>query len=131
MKQLIDKTFKPVFIIGGIGTAAAGLYAFWPQFAVENVAKLEFVQDHTLFVQHWGIMVGLMGVFMVAAAFIPAWSMPILIYSTVEKSFMVFLVLTNLDQAYAAGFFAPATMDAVIVIYSLLYFQSLREDRLV
>jgi hypothetical protein len=129
MKRFIDKTFKPVFIIGGLGTAAAGLYAFWPQFAIQNVARLEFIQDQTIFVQHWGIMVGLMGVFMIAAALIPSWRMPIVIYSTVEKSFMVFLVLSSLDHAYAAGFFAPATMDAVIVIYSLLYFLSLKEDR--
>lgn len=98
MKRFIDKTFKPVFIIGGLGTAAAGLYAFWPQFAVQTVAKLEFIQDQTVFVQHWGIMVGLMGVFMIAAALIPSWRMPILIYSTVEKAFMVFLVLSNLDR---------------------------------
>ncbi len=62
MKRFIDKTLKPVLIIGGRGTAAAGLYAFFPQFAVENIAKLEFIENYTIFVQHWGIMVGLIGV---------------------------------------------------------------------
>ena len=62
MKRFIDKTLKPVLIIGGLGTAAAGLYAFFPQFAVENIAKLEFIENYTIFVQHWGIMVGLIGV---------------------------------------------------------------------
>ncbi len=38
MKRFVDKTLGPFLIIGGLGTAAAGLYAFWPQFAVQNVA---------------------------------------------------------------------------------------------
>ena len=57
MQWFIDKTVKPVLIIGGLGTAAAGLYAFIPQFAVENIAELEFVGSYTIFVQHWGMMV--------------------------------------------------------------------------
>ena len=72
MKRLIDNTIKPFLIVGGLGTAAAGFNAFWPWFAVENVQKLEFIQDYTIFVQHWGMMVCLMGVFMVAAAFKPS-----------------------------------------------------------
>lgn len=127
MKRFIDKTLKPFLIIGGLGTAAAGLYAFWPQFAVENIAELSFLKDYTMFVQHWGIMVGLMGVMMIAAAFRPAWVMPVLVYSTLEKGFMVYLALSNMGEAYASGFVAPATMDAIIILYSILYFWSLRE----
>jgi hypothetical protein len=127
MKRFIDRTLKPALIIGGLGTAAAGLYAFWPQFAVTNVADLEFVQDYTIFVQHWGIMVGLMGVMMVAAAFKPSWVLPILVYSTLEKLFMVYLTVSNSSHSYSGGFYAAATMDGIIVLYSLLYFWSLRE----
>ena len=54
MQKFIDSTIKPFFIIGGIGTAAAGMNAFFPRFAVENLQKLEFVQEYTIFVQHWG-----------------------------------------------------------------------------
>ena len=94
MKSFIEKALKPVLIIGGLGTAACNLYAFFPRFAVANVAGLEFRQDHTIFVQHWGNMVGLMGIMMVAAAFKPSWVRPIMIYSLLEKAFMVFLVLS-------------------------------------
>jgi hypothetical protein len=45
MKSFIDKTIKPVLIIGGIGTALANLNAFFPRFTVENVQKREFVQE--------------------------------------------------------------------------------------
>ena len=125
-QKFINKTIKPVLIIGGLGTAAAGVNAFFPRFAVENVQKLAFIPEYTIFVQHWGIMVCLMGVFMVAAAFIEAWRVPILLYGMIEKAFMVFLVVANLGQAFAGGFLAPAVMDAAITVWSVLYFISLR-----
>ena len=127
MRKFIDVTIKPVLIIGGIGTALAGLDAFLPQFAVENVQNLEWVPEYTIFVQHWGIMVCLMGVFMVAAAYVESWRTPILLYSLIEKAFMVFLVVTNLGQAFASGFLLPALMDALITVWSLLYFAALRQ----
>lgn len=127
MKRFIDAALKPVLIIGGLGTAAAGAYAFLPQFAVENIAKLEYLQDYSIFVQHWGIMVGLIGVMMVAAAFKPSWVLPVMVYAALEKAFMVYLAVTNAGQPYAAGFVVPATMDGIIVLYSLFYFWSLRQ----
>jgi len=129
MQTFIDYTIKPFFIIAGLGTAAAGLNAFFPRFTVENVQKLEFVQEYTIFVQHWGMMVCLMGIFMVGAALRESWRVPILLYSLIEKAFMVFLVASNAHLAFSEGFYAPAVMDAIIVLYSLLYFWSRREER--
>ncbi len=129
MKKFIDVTIKPVLIIGGLGTAAAGLNAFFPQFAVENLQKLTFITEYTIFVQHWGIMVCLMGVFMVAAAFKESWRVPIILYGMIEKAFMVYLVVTNLGQTFSGGFLAPAVMDAIITIWSVLYFISLMQNR--
>ena len=128
MKTLIDKTTKPVLVVGGVGTALAGLNAFLPRFSVENVQQMEWVPDYTIFVQHWGIMVCLMGVFMVAAAFKESWRTPILLYGLIEKAFMVFLVASNSSQSFASGFYVPATMDAIITIWSVVYFAALRRD---
>ena len=128
MQKFIEATIKPVLIIGGLGTAAAGLYAFFPQFAVETIANLEFVQDYTIFVQHWGLMVGLAGVMMFAAAFKESWRTPILLYVLIEKAFMVFLVASNLGQTFANGFLVPAAMDTLITVWLLLYFWSRREN---
>jgi hypothetical protein len=128
VQKFIEATIKPVLIIGGLGTAAAGLYAFFPQFTVTNIAELEFIQDYTIFVQHWGLMVGLIGVMMVAAAFKESWRTPILLYVLIEKAFMVFLVASNLSQPFANGFLVPAAMDTIITIWLLLYFWSRREN---
>jgi len=124
MGSFIDKSLKPVLLIGGAGTALAGLNAFAPQFAVENVQNLDYVPSYTIFVQHWGIMVCLMGVFMIAAAFKESWRTPILLYSLIEKAFMVYLVASNVNEEFSKGFWAPAGMDALIVLWTLAYFAS-------
>ena len=46
MNKFIDMTIKPVLVIGGLATALAGLDAFVPRFAVENVQKLEWVRGN-------------------------------------------------------------------------------------
>jgi hypothetical protein len=94
---------------------------------VENIAELEFIRDYTIFVQHWGLMVGLIGVFMVLAAFRKSWQTPILLYAMIEKAFMVFLVAINLGQPFVSGFYAPAVMDSIITVWLLIYFVSLRK----
>jgi hypothetical protein len=65
------------------------LYALLPSWAMPNVAKLPYLVDYTIIIQHWGIMVGLMGLFMMSASIIPQWRLPIALYSAVEKAFMV------------------------------------------
>ena len=122
MRKFFDASLKPVLIIGGLGTSLAGLFAFFPRFAVEEVQGMEWVQDYTIFVQHWGIMVGLAGVFMVLAAFIATWRVPILLYSLLEKAFIVYLVMSNYGLTYAEGFYVAAAMDALLTVYLLLYF---------
>jgi hypothetical protein len=122
MKRFFDLTFRPFFVLTGIGTALAALHAFWPQWTIETVQKIAFIQDYTIIVQHWGIMVGLMGVFMIVAAFRANWRKPILIYSGLEKAFMVYLVVANVSRPYAQGFWFAGGMDAAVVLYTIVYF---------
>ena len=121
MKTFIDRTIKPVLIVGGLGTAAAGVDAFMPRFAVENIQRMEFIPEYTIFVQHWGIMVCLMGVFMVAAAFVQSWRTPVVLFGMLEKAFMVFLVASNRSEDFSGGFMLPGLMDAFITVWSILY----------
>jgi hypothetical protein len=50
-----------------------------------------------------------------------------LLYGLIEKAFMVFLVVSNMGQPFANGFYVPAVMDALITAWSILYFVSLRQ----
>ena len=122
MKRFFDLTFKPFFVITGIGTAAAIFYAFWPRWAAETAGKIPFIPDYTILTQHWGIMVALMGAFMIAIAFKVEWRKPILLYSLFEKAFMVYLVLANGSHSYSQGFKPGAAMDATVVLYTIVYF---------
>jgi hypothetical protein len=92
MKRWFDLTFRPFFVLTGAVTALGALNAFWPRWTIERIELIRFSQDYTIILQHWGILLGLMGVFMIVAAYSTAWRDPILIYSALEKAFFVYLV---------------------------------------
>jgi hypothetical protein len=64
------------------------------------------------------------GVLMVIAAFRPWLRFETMLFSTVEKSFMVYLFLSNLGQPWVMGYIAVFLLDSTIVAYSILYFIS-------
>jgi hypothetical protein len=122
MKRFFAFTFRPFFVLTGAATALASLNAFWPRWAAETVERIAFVQEYTIILQHWGIMLGLTGVFMIAAAYRADWRTPILIYSALEKAFFVYLVVANGSRPYAQGLRLGAGVDATVVLYTIVYF---------
>ena len=122
LHRFFSRTVRPFFLFTGAGTALVGLYAVLPSWAMPNVAKLPYLQDYTIIIQHWGIMVGIMGLAMMAAAMVPQWRFPILLYSALEKSFMVWLVLSNAQNSFVNGFWIPFALDSTVVIYTIGYF---------
>lgn len=122
LQQFFARTVRPFFLFTGAGTALVGLYAADPSWAMPNVARLPYLQDYTIIIQHWGIMVGLMGLSMMGAALVPRWRVPILLYSALEKAFMVWLVLSNAQHSFARGFWIPFALDSTVVAYTIAYF---------
>ena len=61
---------------------------------------------------------------MVVAAFRPWLRFETMVFSTIEKSFMVYLFLTNLRQSWAIGYIVPFLVDSTIVAYGIVYFIS-------
>lgn len=70
-------------------------------------------------------MVGLMGCFIVASVYVAKWRQPIILYSFVEKLFMVYLFMANFfnpETAHLNASFVPfAITDITIVLYTLGY----------
>lgn len=130
LEGFFTRTVTPFFLFTGAGTALVGLYAVFPSWAMPNVAKLPYLQDYTIIIQHWGIMVGLMGLAMMGAALVPQWRLPIFLYSAIEKSFMVWLVLANASQPFVRGFWVPFALDSTVVIYTVGYFLTIGFRRL-
>jgi hypothetical protein len=116
------RTFRPFYLLTGAGTALIGIFAVAPSWAMPNIAKLPYLVEYTIIIQHWGIMVGLMGLFMMGAGIFPAWRFPIALYSVLEKAFMVWLVLSNARQPFVAGFWLPFAVDLTVVAYTIGYF---------
>ena len=104
MRRFFDLTFRPFFVITGAITALGAMNAFLPRWAVEKIVLIPFNEDYTIILQHWGFMLGLMGVFMIIAAFSVAWRYPILIFCALEKAFVVYLVAVNWNRPYPAAF---------------------------
>ncbi len=122
LHRFFSSTVRPFFLFTRAGTALCGLYAVLPAWAMPNVAKLPYLQDYTIIIQHWGIMVGIVGLFMMGAGLVPQWRVPILLYSALEKSFMLWLVLSNAKQSFVSGFWIPFALDSTVVIYTIGYF---------
>jgi hypothetical protein len=117
-----SRTFRPFYLLTGAGTALIAIFAFFPEWAMPTILKLPYLVEYTIVIQHWGIMVGLMGLFMMGAALYPSWRLPIGIYSVVEKAFMVWLVLVNARQPFVTGFWVPFVLDLTVVAYTIGYF---------
>jgi hypothetical protein len=111
MKRFFDVTFRPFFVITGLVTALGALNAFWPRWTAEKVELIPFNQDYTIILQHWGFMLGVMGVFMVVAAFYRAWRNPVLIFSACEKGFVVYLIVINFSHMREAFGPEPRWME--------------------
>jgi hypothetical protein len=122
LASFFSRSFRPFYLVTGAGTALIGIFALFPSWATSNIAKLPFLLEYTIIIQHWGIMVGLMGLFMMGAAIFPQWRAPIGLYSILEKAFMVWLVLVNAKQPFVTGFWLPFAMDLTVVLYTIGYF---------
>jgi len=121
MKGFVQKTIKPFLIISGIITASVVLLAVSPKSGLENLLKLEFIEEYKILIQHWGIVVFLVGLFLFVSAFVTAWRFPIILFATIEKIFIVCFYLINRQFEFAEGFSTAAVIDSIIVIYFLMY----------
>lgn len=122
LQAFFVRSFRPFYLVTGAGTALIAIFAFLPAWAVPTIVKLPWMVEYTIIVQHWGIMVGLMGLAMMGAAIYPSWRLPIGLYSLIEKAFMVWLVLANAKQPFVTGFWVPFALDLTVVIFTIGYF---------
>ncbi|MEL4179047.1 hypothetical protein [Roseateles sp. PN1] len=122
MQRFFDTTFRPFFLLTGAITAGAAGLLFLPAWTLKMIFQLDYVPAYTVLAQHWGAMVGLVGLAMILAALRSEWRTPILIFVGLEKACLVLLVLMNWGQPAAAGFVGGALMDVLVSLYILGYF---------
>ena len=130
--MFFTRHLSKMLLITGLATASVFIFAIAPEWAINNILRLPFSEDfasayfdqgHHLIYQHWGVMVGFMGVLMVAAAFKPSWRQPIVFFAFAEKFLMVliFVASSGFANANAHGFFPVILLDSFVSIWTIAY----------
>jgi hypothetical protein len=121
----IARTIRWFLIIFGLATCGTLLFAvdidlFTPIFG----GLVDYTPSSVPALRHWGIMVFGIGALMVIAAFRPWLRFETMMFSIIEKAFMVYLFLSNLSQPWGMGYISAFLVDSIIVVYSIFYFIS-------
>jgi hypothetical protein len=85
---------------------------------------LDYTPSSVPALRHWGIMIFGVGVLMVVAAFRPWLRFEAMLFSGVEKTFLIYLFLRNLGEPWVMGYLGAFLLDSTIVAYSVRYFIS-------
>jgi len=125
LNGFVAKTIKWFLIAFGVVTSMTLPFAVDSDLITPMLGGLvDYTPASVPALRHWGIMVCGIGVLMVVAAFRPWLRFETMLFSTVEKAFMVYLFLGNLGQPWAMGYGFAFLIDSTIVAYSILYFIS-------
>jgi hypothetical protein len=124
--KFVSATLKAFLIISGLATCLPIVLAYNMGYANEHLFSglLEYGPSSVPALRHWGIMVFGIGVLMIASAFRPWLRFETMVFSAVEKSFMVYLFLASRGQPWGHAYFGGFVIDLTIVTYSLVYFVS-------
>ena len=125
LNAFIGKTLKWFLVVFGVATTmtlpfAVDVNLFTPMFG----GLVDYTASSVPALRHWGIMVFGIGALMVVAAFRPWLRFETMLFSTIEKAFMVYLCISNFGQSWAMGYLPAFLVDSTIVAYSILYFIS-------
>lgn len=125
LDTFIARTLRWFLIVSGLATCATLPFALDIDLLTPMLGGLvDYTPSSVPALRHWGIMIFGVGVLMIVAGFRPWLRFETMLFSTVEKAFMVYLFLGNLDQPWAKGYLLPSIIDAVIAAYGILYFIS-------
>jgi hypothetical protein len=125
VKAFIAKTIKWFLIVFGLATCGTLPFAIDINLLTPMLGGLvDYTPASVPALRHWGFMIFGIGVLMIVAAFRPWLRFETMVFSALEKAFMVYLVLSNLGRPWGMGYIGAAVIDGTIVAYSILYFIS-------
>ena len=125
LNAFISNTIKWFLVVFGVATSmtlpfAIDINLFTPMFG----GLVDYTPSSVPALRHWGIMVFGIGGLMVIAAFRPWLRFETMLFSAIEKAFLVYLFVSNLGQPWTMGYLPAFLVDSTIVAYSILYFIS-------
>ena len=120
--MFFTKHLPKMLFWGGLVTMIPGIFVVAPEFAVTDVLKFDYYPDYRLSLMHGGMMVFLMGVFMVYASYVESARPVILLYACIEKAYMVSLATFNLGDPILQGYMVNAVTDFIMVVWTLMFY---------
>ncbi len=119
-----EKCNKQLIIIIGIITAAMGSFLLFPQFCAENIFKLPYHREYDIILRHWGLLVGLGGIYTIISANNKSFRKPILSFIIIEKLFLVGIILINLSNSFAIAFIPAIIIDSISSVILIMILKS-------
>ncbi|GGP81293.1 hypothetical protein [Shewanella ulleungensis] len=129
MTEFFKRTQTLALFIAGFGTSLGGLYTLAPQWALAQLNQLPYMVSDTIFIQHWGFLVLMMGCSFFIAIFRHDWVVPIFWVALIEKLFFVSLVIGHSSQSFIDGFWLSMVMDSTICLYIAGYLWTQRNPK--
>ena len=127
MAEFFKRTQTLALLIAGLGTSLGGLYTLAPQWALGQLNQLPYIASDTIFIQHWGFLVLMMGCSFLIAIFRNDWIISVFWVALIEKLFFVSLVISHSSEPFINGFWLSMAMDCVICLYIAAYLMSCRQ----
>jgi hypothetical protein len=125
LDAMVARTLKPALIVLGLATCIAVLAALSLNTFVNVITPgVDYTASSVPALRHWGFMVFGIGALMVTAAFRPQLRYETLMFATIEKAFMVYLFLSNMQAPWGAAYTSLAVGDSIMAVYGILFFMS-------
>lgn len=129
LERFFEKTIYAYLMVTGFLTATAFSTFIAPEWSMTNLffyneQMMENKQYLQATYQHWGVMVGCIGVLLMVSARVKSLRTSTMIYSGFEKAMFVGLFLYNVcvnDYQWFYGWSGVFALDGFVTLYSLVY----------
>ena len=129
LDKFFEKTIKGYLLITGFLTAGAFMTFLAPDWSMTNLffydeAMMENKRYLLATYQHWGVMVGCIGVLLMVSAKFKTLRTSTMIYSGFEKTMFVGIFFYNIcinEYQWFYGWSGVFALDAFVAVYSLVY----------
>ncbi|MBI9012095.1 MAG: hypothetical protein JEZ08_07650 [Clostridiales bacterium] len=125
MRKKFERSTKLILILCGLVTAGLGGISISPEFFLEKIFKLDYIQTYDIIIRHWSASVFILGVLLVISAFNEKWRIPLVLFAILEKMYLVVVCIFAMKYTYGKPFAIIIPLDTALCL--LLVFVLLNE----
>jgi len=116
MKKYSERSARLILVLCGLMTAGLGGVSISPEFFLEKIFKLDYVQDYDIIIRHWSASVFILGVFLIISAFNKKWRVPIILFAILEKAYLIVVCIFAMKYTYGKSFALIIPLDTIMCI---------------